>query len=98
MEGLAEMKSAEEWICQWFHENVAYNFKDLVTKIQSDAFHAGKLAGLNEAREIVQKHGENEVAAINDSLPPADKDRVDDILQRWWDAKDAENEKKYFKP
>ncbi len=51
------MKTAEEWIQIWDHEQAPANFRGLISDIQSDAFHAGKLEGLKEAREIVRCYG-----------------------------------------
>ena len=43
-------------------------------KIQSDAFHAGILKGMDEARKIVRNHGMNMGMKPEDfSAPPPDK-------------------------
>ncbi len=52
------MKSAEEWLNLYTDQKDGITFEDLIIKIQSDAFHAGKLEGLNEAREIVKWRGD----------------------------------------
>ena len=52
------MKSAEEWADYWntdINHPLSMNMTDFVKQIQSDAFHAGKLEGLAEAREIFKE-------------------------------------------
>ncbi len=50
------MKTAEEWarICYFDTDSII----SVIKQAQSDAFHAGKLEGLNEAREIVKWRGD----------------------------------------
>ncbi len=49
------MKSADEWLEQYKISPLFGQYlKQIISDAQSDAFHAGKLEGLNEAREIVK--------------------------------------------
>ena len=64
MEGLAEMKSAEEWHNIFSAQN--YTVLEIIKQAQSDAFHAGKLAGLQEAKEIVGNHFQQAVHGLNE--------------------------------
>ncbi len=59
------MKTVEEWLGQYTNLT-----SQVVKDIQSDAFHAGKLAGLEEAKEIVAQHGglKNPVLEWNPNL------------------------------
>ncbi len=62
MEGLAEMKTDVEWADEFYEAaegHSAYREKRMlkaIEEIRSDAFHAGKLAGLADAQEIVRSH------------------------------------------
>jgi hypothetical protein len=53
MEGLAEMKTAEELVQEWYDSKCTV--RSIIEKAQSDAFHAGKLEGLSQAREICRQ-------------------------------------------
>ena len=47
------MKTAEEWFKNWSLGELP-NILEMIKAAQSDAFHAGNLAGIKEAQEIVR--------------------------------------------
>ncbi len=51
------MKSAEEWF-KILKYGTLDEFLNSIKQVQSDAFHAGKLEGLAEAKEIVRCHAD----------------------------------------
>jgi hypothetical protein len=67
------MKTSEEWVREFYdfdhtRESTIKKLRDFVSEIQSDAFHAGQLMGLDDARSIVEQWSPSETSPCGRSV------------------------------
>ncbi len=63
------MKTDHEWLSDWTGGN-PNSVLELIQRVQSDAFHAGEMKGLRDAKRIVKGAGERGLNAAVEFKSP----------------------------